>query len=180
MNIAAVYLRLSTTSSVFGMQRRDPLFADWYRASSHSFSRGGGTSPCRRMTAPPPIASGAPRRCAIRCVSPLPPRLPICLAPTQQRASGVTPFRQPVLHFTEAGQLTPLPEILLAGAPIGKGQDRRRVMQPNRLLHGIQYSPTFSASTKSLAFSDNPRAYLEQTVIVISGHFHAIKHAGDT
>jgi len=91
-----------------------------------------GTSPGRRMIAPPPIASGAPRRCAIRCVSPLPPRLPICLAPTQQRASGVTPFRQPVLHFTEAVPLTPLPEKPVAIAPIWKGQDRRRVMQPIR------------------------------------------------
>ena len=59
-----------------------------FRGSS---SRAGGTSPARRKTAPPPISSAAPRRCVVRCVSPLPPRLPTGFAPQQQRASRCSP-----------------------------------------------------------------------------------------
>ena len=51
--------------------------------------RVGGTFPARRKIAPPPIASAAPRRCAVRCVSPLPPRLPTGLAPQWQSAFPV-------------------------------------------------------------------------------------------
>ena len=51
---------------------------------------------------PPPIASAAPRRCAVRCVSPLPPRLPTGLAPQWQRASRCNPRPPAVLHLTEA------------------------------------------------------------------------------
>ena len=51
----------------------------------------GGTFPARRKTAPPPIALEAPRRRAVRCVSPLPPRLPTGLAPQWQRAFRCNP-----------------------------------------------------------------------------------------
>ena len=63
--------------------------------------RVGGTFPARRKTAPPPIALEAPRRCAVRCVSPLPPRLPAGLAPQWQRASRCNP-RPPARSAAEA------------------------------------------------------------------------------
>ena len=39
----------------------------------------------------PPIVSAAPRKCAVRCVSPLPPRLPAGSAPPWQRVSRCIP-----------------------------------------------------------------------------------------